>query len=124
MKKSFNDNLFVNLDWVLKKNKEEPNDKNVSGFIFNRWISMSNTDNSNIVNLTTNRWMAKILDFPFLNFYKIILSKKKGDLKYIKKQNNPDTLIELNMISNNMEISKREIIFLEKALANLTTDSN
>jgi len=124
MKKPLNDNLFLNLDWVLKNNKEEPLDKNVSYFVFNRWISMSNVDNSNIVNLTTNRWMTKILDFPFLNFYKIILSKKKGDLKYIKKQNDQDIPVELNMISNNMEMSKREIIFLEKALADLTTDSN
>jgi hypothetical protein len=124
MKKPVNDNLFLNLDWVLKKNKEEPIDKNVSYFVFNRWISMSNVDNLNIVNLTTNRWMTKILDFPFLNFYKIILSKKKVDMKYIKKQSNQEIPVELNMISNNMEMSKREIIFLEKALADLTTDSN
>lgn len=124
MKKPVNDNLFLNLDWVLKKNKEEPIDKNVSYFVFNRWISMSNVDNSNIVNLTTNRWMTKILDFPFLNFYKTILSKKKVDMKYIKKQSNQEIPVEINMISNNMEMSKREIIFLEKALADLTTDSN
>jgi hypothetical protein len=124
MKKPLTDNLFLNLDWVLKKNKEEPTDKNVSAFIFNRWISMSNVDNSNILNITTNRWMIKLLDFPFLNFYKIILSKKKGDIKYIKKQNNQEMPVDINMISNNMEISKREIIFLEKALADLTTYSN
>jgi hypothetical protein len=124
MKKPLTDNLFLNLDWVLKKNKEEPTDKNVSAFIFNRWISMSNVDNSNILNITTNRWMIKLLDFPFLNFYKIILSKKKGDIKYIKKQNNQEIPVDINMISNNMEISKREIIFLEKALADLTTYSN
>lgn len=124
MKKPLNDNLFLNLDWVLKKNKEEPTDKNVSAFIFNRWISMSNVDNSNILNITTNRWMMKMLDFPFLNFYKIILSKKKGDIKYIKKQNNQEMPVDINMISNNMEISKREIIFLEKALADLTIDTN
>jgi len=124
MKKPLTDNLFLNLDWVLKKNKEEPTDKNVSAFIFNRWISMSYVDNSNILNITTNRWMIKLLDFPFLNFYKIILSKKKGDIKYIKKQNNQEIPVDINMISNNMEISKREIIFLEKALADLTTYSN
>lgn len=123
MKKNKND-LFDVLNWVLKNTNKEPSQKNVSCFILNRWLSMSSLDNANIVNSTFNRWLLKKMNLPYVNFFRCILPTTKKQIQYIKKQNNLDNIDDINHISNNMELSTREIIFLEKSLADLNSSCN
>lgn len=123
MKKNKND-LFDVLNWVLKNNNKEPSQKNVSCFMLNRWLSMSSIDNANIVNSTFNRWLLKKINLPYVNFFRCILPTTKKQIQYIKKQNNLDTMDDITHISNNMELSTREIIFLEKSLADLNAGCN
>lgn len=123
MKKNKND-LFDVLNWVLKNTKKEPLQKNVSCFILNRWLSMSSVDNANIVNSTFNRWLLKKMILPYVDFFRYILPTTKKKIQYIKKENNLDNINDLYHISNNMELSMREIIFLEKSLADLNKGCN
>ena len=116
-------NLFDNLYWVLKTKNKQPSDKTVFPFIFNRWLSMSSPDIANILNLTANRWLKNIKDFPIVDFYRSVLPKCNNKLTYIKKTPSSDVLDDIKHISNNMELSTKEIIFLEKALDNLKTHS-
>lgn len=116
--------LFDTVNWVLKNTNKEPSQKNVSCFILNRWLSMSSKDNANIVNSTCNRWILKKLNIPYINFFRCILPKTKDKISYIKKQNSIDTMEDITHISNNMELSKKEIIFLEKSLAELNNRCN
>lgn len=119
--------LFDVINWVLKNSKNKPSNFNVHYFIFNRWLSMANSDTINIINSTTNRWMFKISDFPFVNFYRILLPKHNKKINYIKKEKeivDGDANTEIIQLSENMELSNREIIFLEKALEDLKEDTN
>ena len=120
-------NLFSVINWVLKNSKYKPSNFNVYYFIFNRWLSMVDSDTVNIINATTNRWMFKVSDFPFVNFYRILLPKCKKKINYIKKETatvDDDVDVEIIKISENMELSSREILFLEKALEDLKGDTN
>lgn len=120
-------NLFSVINWVLKNSKYKPSNFNVYYFIFNRWLSMVDSDTVNIINATTNRWMFKVSDFPFVNFYRILLPKCTKKINYIKKETatvDDDVDVEIIKISENMELSSREILFLEKALEDLKGDTN
>lgn len=120
-------NLFSVINWVLKNSKYKPSNFNVYYFIFNRWLSMVDSDTVNIINATTNRWMFKVSDFPFVNFYRILLPKCTKKINYIKKETSTvddDVDVEIIKISENMELSSREILFLEKALEDLKGDTN
>lgn len=106
-------NIFEFLDWVLKKGKKEPIDENnITGFMFNRWVSMSDPDNAKIVNITYNRWLNTESDTGFLTiakFYRSVLPKSSSRVSYIKK---PIKKVEKENddpeICVNMEISIRE----------------
>jgi len=124
IKKSYNNDLFNKLDWVLKKKgKLLSSSNNISLFIFNRWLSMANASVAQIVNATTNRWILQKEYFTeesfFLNFFKIILPKINKKVSYLKK--NPKQKPEEDYINlaNSLEISKREINFYEKTLAEI-----
>jgi hypothetical protein len=120
-------NLFGVINWVLKNSKYKPSNFNVYHFIFNRWLSMVDSDTVNIINATTNRWMFKVSDFPFVDFYRIVLPKCTKKIDYIKKETSAiddDIDNEIIQISENMELSSREILFLQKALEDLKTPTN
>ena len=108
-----NNNIFEFLDWVLKKKGTEPIDENnITGFMFNRWLSMSDPDVAKIVNITQNRWSNIDSDKSFLmmaKFYNKVLPKITSRVSYIKK---PTKAVEKEnddkTICGNMEISLRE----------------
>ena len=108
-----NNNIFEFLDWVLKKKGTEPIDENnITGFMFNRWLSMSDPDVAKIVNITQNRWSNIDSDKSFLmmaKFYNKVLPKITSRVSYIKK---PIKTVEKEnndlLISDNMEMSVRE----------------
>ena len=118
-------NLFDALNWVLKNKKEEPSDLKVYPFLFNRWLSMVDNDTINIINSTTNRWLLKNKDFPFVDFYRAVLPKNNERINYIKKEavsTSKDS--DVTQIAENMELSTREIIFLQKSLEDLKQLTN
>ena len=125
IKKTYNDNLFVYLDWILKKKGKEPScDENIPySYITNRWLSMVDPIIAQIVNQTTNRWI-KISDISsnktFISrFYRNVLPKMFKKYSYIKKsQEKKDTEEYLNF-ARVLELSSREIEIYEKTLAEL-----
>lgn len=127
IKKKYSDEIFTKLDWVLKKKGKVPNFNNkISYFLFNRWLSMSDTSVAQIVNATTNRWNTQKCEIGnesfFLVFFKNILPKINKNFVYIKKTFNEkqeETEQNLENLQNLLEISKRELKFYEKAIAEM-----
>jgi hypothetical protein len=125
-------NIFEFLDWVLKKNGKDPiYENNITPYIFNRWLSMSDADISKILNVTTNRWdmVGDDDNFEkFLNnckFYKTLLPKIHTKIKYIKKkQNTEETDESLDLVCKNYEISKREIKLYNNLVEKLNGTTN
>jgi len=117
-------NIFEFLDWCLKKRGNEPIDENtITGFMFNRWLSMSDNDVAKIVNVTHNRW-GKIYDnhdfLQMARFYKTILPKITTRTTYLKK---PPAKVEKEnddlAICQGMEISLREKKIYDRMLAEI-----
>jgi hypothetical protein len=112
MKKKYNDDLFVCLNWILKKTN---NSINLSGqpsiFLLNRWLSMSDPNLVLIINNTFNRWIksSSISKETEMckKFYRILMPKTFKNFKYIKK--NQESEKKEEDIYSNLEISKREI---------------
>jgi|LakMenE01Jun11ns_1017448.scaffolds.fasta_scaffold9528488_2 hypothetical protein len=127
IKKKYNDEIFTKLDWVLKKKGKAPNFNNkISYFLFNRWLSMSDPSVAQIVNATTNRWNTQKGEIGnesfFLVFFKNILPKINKKFIYIKKPLNEEeekTEQSLENLQNLLEISKRELNFYEKTIAEM-----
>jgi hypothetical protein len=121
-------NIFEFLDWVLKKKEKEPiYENNISNYIINRWLSMSDLDVCKIINVSTNRW-DKCIDNSenFLDnckFYKTLLPKIHKKIEYIKKKGfkNEEESNE-DVLAKEYEISKREIDIYNKLLENIKTE--
>jgi hypothetical protein len=113
-------NIFNVLNWIFKTNKKAPDkNENISIYMLNRWITMANVEFANLINLTTNRWASKKLDVPYYKFLYSILPKHNKTINYIKKTSdaNDETLEDIKILSDNLELSTREIKFLENTLA-------
>lgn len=124
VKKNYSSDLFSYLDWILKKNRKDLDHENLPyPFITNRWLSMADPNIAQIVNATTNRWItgdgvAKD-SFRFAKFMRIILPKFSKKIAYIKKPIVKKEDTDLEICSQNLELSKREIEIYEKTLAEL-----
>jgi hypothetical protein len=123
VKKKYNDDLFVYLNWILKKPIKELCLQNLpSTFIVNRWLSMVNADTANIVNTTFNRWLL-CKSFSSNNllaskFYRIILPTNNKRISYIKKSSseNNKEIEDLSNLAKNLEMSQKEIEMYNQTL--------
>jgi hypothetical protein len=126
VKKNYTSDLFSYLDWVLKKNRKDLDHENLPyPFIVNRWLSMSDPTIAQIVNATTNRWImvegiAKD-SLSVAKFMRTILPKFMKRVTYIKKLLNEKEGTDYSYFAQSSELSKREIDFYEKTLAELNT---
>lgn len=113
--------IFDVLNWVFKTKKEKPDGFSVSTYVLNRWISMASEDCCNIVNLTLNRWCLKNQKIPAMEFYRAILPKNNRRINYIKKTKAQKDLTEddIKSLAENVELSTKEIKFLEAQLEHL-----
>mgnify|MGYP003342033239 CR=1 FL=1 len=123
VKKKFNDDLFVYLDWILKKPIKEPLLQNTpSIFITNRWLSMLDLNTANIVNVTFNRWIKNKFfssdNFIAGKFYKTVLPKTSKRIFYIKKENKEkySSQEDESCLAKNLELSQREIQMYNQTL--------
>jgi len=124
VKKNYTSDLFSYLDWILKKNRKDLDHENLPyPFIVNRWLSMSDPTIAEIVNATTNRWImvdgiAKD-SLSVAKFMRTILPKFMKRVTYIKKPVNEKESTDYSFFAQSSELSKREIEFYEKTLAEL-----
>jgi hypothetical protein len=114
-------NIFDTLNWITKSNKKKPEYSYESYFILNRWISMANSEYCKIVNVTANRWIKTVRDFSFIDFYHAILPKHTKKIEYLKKNTKVIKNADYKSLSENMECSIKDIVFLEKALEEINT---
>ncbi len=116
-----NSNLWNVLDWIFKTKKIKLDDINVSLYILNRWLSMATPSIANIVNVTGNRWSKTKNEIPLIVFYNKILPSHTKKINYIKKNFIDNDIENLKEISDSLELSTKEIIFLEKSIDELKT---
>lgn len=118
-------NIFDFLNYCLKKHKTEPIDEgSVSPYMLNRWLSMSDPDVAQIVNITQNRWTNTETEKDFIRiiqFYKRILPIICDKISYIKKPSKEEEKFDDDsaVICRNMEISIREYNIYKKMLSDL-----
>lgn len=115
---STNNTLFDTLNWILKKSKK-PETLFESNFMLNRWLSMTDKETADIVNSTGNRWIKTLKDLKIAKFYYTILPKNNKRISYIKKKTKEENDNSYKIIADNMELSTKDIIFLENALEDL-----
>jgi hypothetical protein len=118
-----NNNIFDVLNWIFKSKKENPDGFSVSTYVLNRWISMASEDCCNIVNITLNRWCLRSQKIPVVAFYRAILPKKNNRINYIKKIKKEKLLTEddIKSLAENVQLSIKEIKFLESQLEHLNS---
>lgn len=123
VKKKYNDDLFVYLDWILKKPVKDLHLQSVpSIYITNRWLSMSSKEIAQIVNTTFNRWIkSKVFSSDNLlagKFYRTVLPQTKKHIKYLKKDSSSKNkeCEDISSLSRNLELSQREIELYNKTL--------
>lgn len=129
MVKKYTDELFVCLDWILKKkSKVHPEITPPSIFIINRWLSMADPLIAQIVNVTVNRWIYKTnisKENTLINkFYKTILPTKNSRISYLKKEKsnnkkNQELDLDEKNYCYNLELSQREINLYNQTLEEL-----
>lgn len=125
VKKTYDDSLFVYLDWILKKKSRGNGDQSpVSPFIVNRWLSMSDPMIAQMVNATTNRWLLtksqSLSDTDFIGkFFRTIFPKITRKITYIKKSAKEKASEDYSNVAYSMEFSTKEIEMYEKTLAEL-----
>ena len=129
MIKKYSDELFIYLNWILKKTPiKYPEVSSPSSFLINRWLSMSDPFIAQLINLSANRWIFKTnmsKETTLINkFFRIFLPKKNSKIFYIKKEKNTnknkeDLTLEEKNYSTNLELSMREINFYNKTLEDL-----
>lgn len=131
VKKKYNDDLFVYLNWILKKPIQEPQLQNIpSTFITNRWLSMIDKEVANVVNITFNKWLTcKIFSTDNSlagKFYRIVLSKNTKRISYLKKTtiNKPSELEDTEALAKNLEMSQKEILMYKETLDFLAKNNN
>lgn len=124
-KKTYDDSLFVYLDWILKKKSKGNGDQSpLSPFIVNRWLSMADPMIAQMVNATTNRWLLtksqNLSDINFIgSFFRTILPKISKKITYIKKSSKEKANDDYSNLAFSMECSVKEIEMYEKTLAEL-----
>jgi hypothetical protein len=122
IKKSYNDDLFVSLNWILKKTNLNLDINTPSIFLLNRWLSMANPQVAMIVNSTCNRWIYKTPlakeNKLLAKFYHRVLPSYNKRITYLKKvsENKSEEKENLNNLASTMEISQREISMYNDAL--------
>lgn len=94
-----------------------------SPFMLQRWCSMSNKDAALILNETTNKWLT--LATSKQHFYSLLVEvlpkQKQKKVAYIKKPTNSNKEeYDISSISNNLELSKREVKILLKTLKSMS----
>jgi hypothetical protein len=125
-----NNNIFEFLDFILKKKEKEPiYENNITNYILNRWLSMSDPEVARIVNVTGNRWKESDQDSEtFLDtckFYKTLLPKINKKIEYAKKKNlTTDQEFQQEEFVKNYEISKRELKIYDKTLEKIKSKDN
>ena len=123
VKKKYNDDLFVYLNWILKKPVKELQVQNTpSTYITNRWLSMVDASTANIINVTFNRWLInKAFSSDNLmagKFYRTLMPFNNKRISYIKKPT-ADSSKDCEDISNlakNLEMSQKEIEMYNQTL--------
>lgn len=127
IKKKYNDDLFVYLNWILKKpNKDIQLLNTPSIFITNRWLSMVDHNIANIVNTTFNRWILckEFNSDNFLagKFYKTVLPYNNKKINYIKKgvKEEVKEKEDISILAKNLEMSEREVNLYNNTLDFLT----
>lgn len=90
------------------------NEKEYSGYMINRWLSMYSDNTAIIVNETTNRFYnnftTKKEHYTFL--CKIIPKSRVKRIEYLKKEK-AETKIDdkvITFLAKNLQVSKREIL--------------
>lgn len=111
--------LFETLNWIFKVKKEHPKQEFESNFMLNRWISMSMADFALAVNATGNRWNKVLTEIPLKKFYYSIFPKYTKRISYIKKINKQTEEKDILEYAYSMEISSKDVLFLENALAEM-----
>ncbi len=124
VKKTFNNDLFGYLDWILKKKGVEPSENSSPfPFLLNRWLSMSDPVIAQIVNATTNKWIVEkgiaTDGLTMAKFFKVILPKFTKKIEYIKKIAKEKHHEDSINIAQSMQLSVREIESYEKTLAEI-----
>jgi hypothetical protein len=124
VKKTFNNDLFVYLDWILKKKGKEPLEHNVPyPYLVNRWLSMADPMIAQIVNATTNKWIVEkgvVSDgLSMGKFFKVMLPKFMNNISYIKKAVKEKDHEDFTNTAYTMQLSIREIESYEKTLAEI-----
>lgn len=131
VKKKYNDDLFVYLNWILKKPIQEPQLQNTpSIFITNRWLSMVDKEIANVVNHTFNKWLTcKIFSSDNSlagKFYRVVLPKNTKRISYLKKPSNTKTSDseDVEALAKNLEMSQKEILLYNQTLDFLNSNIN
>jgi len=115
--------LFSFLDWILKNKKNPPIFPENTQFIANRWLSMASKPIAQIVNSTTNRWKMDDIEF-YSKFHRIVLPKHGKRIEYIKKIPKDEVEDEnLENLANLLQISKREMKYMNETLEELNKTS-
>lgn len=101
---------------LFKKNKDlQFEEDGFSFYLFQRWLTMCSPKVATTINETSNRLFYNLQDNEnWYKFFMIALPKDRyKKLNYIKKAKkekvNIDKEEEMNILANQMEISKREI---------------
>lgn len=121
-------NFFQYLLWLLRVTDKQPEIPRSLGYMENRWISMTNNSNAQIVNMTTNRWLNCLDTFnpeTISKFYRSLIPRYTKKLEYLKKPLKEENEVNENIefYSNLMELSKREIEMYENTLEELNLTS-
>ena len=131
VKKKYNDDLFVYLNWILKKPIQEPQLQNTpTTYITNRWLSMVDSEIANVVNITFNKWLTcKIFSSDNSlagKFYRIVLPKNTKRISYLKKTiiNKTSEPEDTEALAKNLEMSQKEILMYKETLDFLSKNNN
>ena len=116
---SIKNNLFETLNWILKSKKQKPEVLFESNYLINRWLSMADSSTAYIINTTGNRWLKVLNNLPLSNFYHTILPSNFKRILYVKRKTKEKESEEYKNIADNMELSIKDIKFLENALEDL-----
>lgn len=120
-----NNNFFSYLEWITKTTNTQPEFIKNIGFLANRWLSMASKPIAQIVNSTTNRWNLQDPEV-LAKFYRIVIPKYAKQINYIKKpsKNDDDIDDDIDMLCENLQISRKELEMYHKTLAELKSNDN
>ena len=117
-------NIFKFLNWILKIDKNKPDEFGNSIFMVNRWLSMASKPIAKIVNSTTNRWNFQDQNVN-LSILHSLVPKYGKRIEYIKKaaSESEDDIENLDNLAASMEMSRKELEMYFKSLEemNLST---